>query len=70
MDKKVLTLINAMEKAGYRVINVNTKPIPLNDDGFAIVYRVDFQVSDKELEALQNTEEFYHLLKTLEDCQN
>ena len=71
MNKKVLALTNAMEKAGFDVINLNTKPVPLSNDSFAIVYRVDFQVRDKDFEVLQNTEEFYlHILKTLEDCQN
>ena len=70
MNKRVLNLITAMEKSKFSVINVNTKPIPIGE-GFAIVYRVDFQVDDTTREAPQSIEEFYHLLKSLEeDCQH
>ena len=69
MNKRVLNLITAMEKSGLSVINVNTKPVSIGDD-FAIVYRVDFQVDDTTCEAPQSIEEFYRLLKILEDCQH
>ncbi len=70
VDKKVLTLLNAMEKSGLSVINFNTIPVTLDDGSFSIIYRVDFQVNDTIREAPQNIDELYQLLKSLdEDCQ-
>ncbi len=55
MDKKILELINEMEKKGFNVIKVKPKyrKIPYNEiDGIkkavSISYIIEFQAPDKE----------------------